>query len=34
MIYNEAEAKKVNDKCCFVSQLDQVTDNNFKQAYF
>ena len=26
MIYNEAEAKKVNDKCCFVSQLDQVTD--------
>ena len=22
MIYNEAEAKKVNDKCCFVSQLD------------
>ena len=34
MIFNEAEAKKVNDKCCFVSQLDQVTDNNFKQAYF
>ena len=22
MIYNEDEAKKVNDKCCFVTQLD------------
>lgn len=34
MIYNEQEAKKVNDKCCFVTGLDKVTDNNFKQAYF
>ena len=34
MIFNEEEAKKVNDKCCFVTQLDKVTDNNFKQAYF
>lgn len=34
MVYNEAEAKKVNDKCCFVTGLDKVTDNNFKQAYF
>ena len=34
MIFNEDEAKKVNDKCCFVTQLDKVSDNNFKQAYF
>ncbi|MBM6930436.1 damage-inducible protein CinA [[Clostridium] spiroforme] len=34
MVYDEAEAKKVNDKCCFVTGLDQVSDNNFKQAYF
>ena len=34
MIFDEDEAKKVNDKCCFVTQLDKVSDNNFKQAYF
>lgn len=34
MVYNEEEAKKVNDKCCFVTGLDHVTENNFKQAYF
>lgn len=32
--YIEDEAKKVNDKCCFVTGLDHVPDNNFKQAYF
>ncbi len=34
MVYDEAEAKKVNEKCCFVTGLEQVSDNNFKQAYF
>ena len=34
MIFDEDEAKKVKDKCCYVTQLDKVSDNNFKQAYF
>lgn len=34
LIYNEDEARKVHDKCCFVTQLDEVPDNNYKQAYF
>ncbi len=34
LVYDEAEAKKVHDKCCFVTQLDEVPDNNYKQAYF
>jgi len=34
MVYNEEEAKKVNDKCCFVTGLSEIPQNNFKQAYF
>lgn len=34
MIYIEAEAKKVDEKCQFVTGLDVIPDNNFKQAYF
>lgn len=34
MVYNDQEAKKVHDKCCFVIGSDKVTENNFKQAYF
>lgn len=34
MDYNEQEAKKVNDKCCFVSGSNNIPQNNFKQAYF
>lgn len=34
LLYNEAEAKKVEDKCRFVSGWDDIPENNFKQAYF
>lgn len=34
MIYNEIEAKKVEDKCSFVMGSKIIPDNNFKQAYF
>ena len=34
VIYNEEEARKVDEKCRFVTGLDVVSDNNFKQAYF
>lgn len=34
MEYNEEEAIKVNEKCCYITGLDHVSDNNFKQAYF
>ena len=34
MIYNEEEAKKVYEKCSFVTGLDVIPENNFKQAYF
>lgn len=34
MIYNDEEAKKVKDKCCFVTGLNEIPQNNFKQAYF
>lgn len=34
MVYNEKEAKKVYDKCSFVTGLDEIPQNNFKQAYF
>lgn len=34
LIYDENEAKKVNDKCCFVTGWDKIPENNFKQAFF
>lgn len=34
LIYNEQEAKKVYNKCSFVSNTKDVPLNNFKQAYF
>lgn len=34
LVYNEEEARKVNEKCRFVTGLDVVSENNFKQAYF
>ena len=34
LVYNEEEARKVDEKCRFVTGLDVVSDNNFKQAYF
>ena len=34
MVFNEEEAKKVNDKCTFVTKWKVVPENNFKQAYF
>lgn len=34
MLYNETEAKKVEDKCKFVTVGGDISDNNFKQAYF
>lgn len=34
MLYNEVEAKKVEDKCSFVMGSQIIPDNNFKQAYF
>ena len=34
MIYDEDEAKLVDQKCKFVTGNDVIPDNNFKQAYF
>jgi len=34
MIYNEEEEKKVYQKCRYCTGLDQIPENNFKQAYF
>lgn len=34
MLYDEKEAKKVEDKCEFVTVGGDISDNNFKQAYF
>lgn len=34
MLYNEVEAKKVEDKCSFLIGSKIIPDNNFKQAYF
>lgn len=34
LIYDENEAKKVNDKCVFVTGNNEIPDNNFKQAFF
>ncbi len=34
LVYNEEEARKVKDKCEFLTHLGQITDNNFKQAYY
>lgn len=34
LVYNEEEARKVDEKCRFVTGLDVVSQNNFKQAYF
>lgn len=34
LIYNEIEAKKVEDKCRFVTGWGDIPDNNFKQAFF
>ena len=34
MIYNEKEAKKVEDKCKYCSNSSIVSNNNFKQAYY
>lgn len=34
MVYLETEAKKVDEKCRFVTGSDKIPDNNFKQAYF
>ena len=34
MIYNEVEAQKVYQKCCFITGCHTISNNNFKQAYF
>ncbi|MFV0381262.1 MAG: competence/damage-inducible protein A [Breznakia sp.] len=34
LYYNEAEAKKVEEKCKFVSGYAKISENNFKQAAF
>lgn len=34
MVYNEEEAQKVNRKCQYITGLKDISDNNFKQAYF
>lgn len=34
LVYMEEEAKKVNDKCVFVTGWDTIPKNNFKQAWF
>lgn len=34
MVFNEEEAKKVEDKCLFVTGWDVLPENNFKQANF
>lgn len=34
LVYDEVEAKKVDDKCKFVSNSNTIPKNNYKQAYF
>lgn len=34
LIYHEQEAQKVKEKCQFVTGLEMIPENNFKQAYF
>lgn len=34
LVYNEEEARKVDEKCTFVVGKENVTQNNFKQAYY
>ena len=34
MIYNQEEARKVEKKCRFITRLEHIPENNFKQAYF
>lgn len=34
MVFLEEEAKKVKEKCCFITNLDNIPNNNLKQAYF
>lgn len=34
MVYSEEEAKKVFDKCSFLSQSKEIAKANYKQAYF
>lgn len=34
MVYNEEEARKVDIKCRYCTGVDQIPDNNFKQAYY
>lgn len=34
LVYLPEEAKKVDEKCRFVTGNDEIPDNNFKQAYF
>ncbi len=34
MVYNEEEAKKVEKKCQYCTNVSQIPKNNFKQAYF
>ncbi|MBO6047471.1 MAG: damage-inducible protein CinA [Erysipelotrichaceae bacterium] len=34
LVYNEAEAQKVYDKCSFLIGDGLITENNFKQAYY
>ena len=34
MVYLADEAKKVDEKCRFVTGVEKIPDNNFKQAYF
>lgn len=34
MIFNKEEAEKVTQKCQFCTGMKQISDNNFKQAYY
>lgn len=34
LLFNTIEAKKVKDKCTFVTGRDTITENNYKQAWF
>lgn len=34
MVYNEEEAHKVYQKCCYCTGVVKIPENNFKQAYF
>lgn len=34
MVFNEEEAKKVDEKCRYCTGLDYIPQNNFKQAYY